>query len=58
MVWTVFSTLLFLGVSVMASYSLGAIAFVAPILVATVICIKMVQNRESRPDLPHMSPFR
>lgn len=42
----------------MASYSLGAIAFVAPILVATVICIKMVQNRESRPDLPHMSPFR
>jgi hypothetical protein len=58
MIWTTFSTLLFFGLSVMASYSIGGFAYFAPMLVAIVICIKIVQSRESRPDLPHISPFR
>jgi len=57
MIWTTFSALFFLCLSVVASYSVGGFAYLVLSLVATVTVIKTIQNGESTPDLPHTNPF-
>ena len=57
MIWTTFSTLFFLCLSVLASYSVGGFAYLFLTLVATVTLIKTIQNSESTLDLPHSNPF-
>ena len=57
MIWTTFSTLFFLCLSVLASYSVGGFAYLFLTLIATVTLIKTIQNSESTLDLPHSNPF-
>lgn len=57
MIWTSFSTLFFLCLSVMASYSVGGFAYLFLTLVATVTVIKSIQNGGSTSDLVHSNPF-
>ena len=57
MIWTTFSTLFILCLSVMASYSVGGFAYIFLMLVATVTVIKKIQNGEITRDLPHINPF-
>jgi len=57
MIWTSFSAIFFLGLSILASYSVGGFAYLVLSLVASVTVIKTIQNGESTPDLPHSNPY-
>lgn len=57
MIWTSFSAIFFLCLSIVASYSVGGFAYLVLSLVAAVTVIKTIQNGESTPDLPHSNLF-
>jgi len=57
MIWTAFSTLFLLCISIVASYSVGGFAYLVLMLVATVTVVKTIQNSGRTSDLPHSNPF-
>jgi len=57
MIWTSFSAIFFLGLSIVASYSVGGFAYLVLLLVVTVTVVKTIQNGESTLDLPHTNLF-
>lgn len=58
MIWTSFSAILFVGLGVMASHSIGGFAYVALLLVSTVILIKAAQDTWLQPEYTPVNPFR
>ena len=44
MIWTTFSSVIFLSLGIIASYSIGGFAYLILVLVATVISIKAFQD--------------
>lgn len=58
MIWTTFSSVIFLSLGIIASYSIGGFAYLILVLVATVISIKALQDIRQRPEHPQVTPFR
>jgi hypothetical protein len=58
MIWTTFSSMIFLWLGIIASYSIGGFAYLILALVAAVILIKALQDIRQPPEHPHVKPFR
>jgi hypothetical protein len=51
MIWTTFSTMIFLWLSIVASHTLGGFAYLFLLVLTLVILIKAVQNAMQQPEL-------
>jgi hypothetical protein len=51
MIWTTFSTMIFLWLSIVASYAFGGFAYLFLLVLTLVILIKAVQNAMQQPEL-------
>ncbi len=58
MIWTTFSSMMFLWLGLIASYSIGGLAYLVLGLVASVILFKAVQNATQNPEHSQVKPFR
>ena len=58
MIWTTFSSVIFLSLGIIASYSIGGFAYLILVLVATVISIKAFQDMSQHPEQSQVKPFR
>jgi len=58
MIWTTFSSMIFLSLGIIASYSIGGFAYLILVLVAAVISIKVFQDMCQRPEHSQVKPFR
>ncbi|MCF7959734.1 MAG: hypothetical protein K9M08_03240 [Pirellula sp.] len=58
MIWTTFSSVIFLSLGIIASYSIGGFAYLILVLVATVISIKAFQDMSQHPEHSQVKPFR
>lgn len=58
MIWTTFSSVIFLSLGIIASYSIGGFAYLILVLVAAVISIKAFQDMSQRPERSQVRPFR
>jgi hypothetical protein len=58
MIWTTFSSMIFLSLGIIASYSIGGFAYLILVLVAAVISIKAFQDMCQRPEHSQVKPFR
>lgn len=58
MIWTTFSSMIFLWLGIIASYSIGGFAYLILALVAAVILIKALQDMRQGPEHPYFKPFR
>ena len=58
MIWTTFSTMIFLWLSIVASYALGGVAYLFLLALTLVILIKAVQNAMQQPELCQTFPMR
>lgn len=50
MIWTTFSTMIFLWLSIAASYAFGGFAYLFLLVLTSVILIKAVQNAMQPPE--------
>ena len=51
MIWTTFSTMIFLWMSIVASHAFGGFAYLFLLVLTLVILIKAVQNAMQQPEL-------
>lgn len=58
MIWTTFSSMIFLWLGIIASYSIGGLAYLILVLLAAVILIKAFQDMFQRPEHSQVKPFR
>jgi hypothetical protein len=58
MIWTTFSSVIFLSLGIIASYSIGGFAYLILVLLASVILIKAVQDMAQRHEHSQVKPFR
>ena len=58
MIWTTFSSMIFLWLGIIASYSIGGFAYLILALVAAVILIKALQDIRQPPERSQVKPFR
>ena len=58
MIWTTFSSVIFLSLGILASYSIGGFAYLILVLLASVILIKAFQDMCQRHEHSQVKPFR
>ena len=58
MIWTTFSSVIFLTLGIIASYSIGGFAYLVLALLATVILIKAFQDMTQTHEHSQVKPFR
>lgn len=58
MIWTTFSSVIFLSLGIIASYSIGGFAYLILVLLASVILIKAVQDMAQSHEHSQVKPFR